>query len=133
MKNFEFYADEIKKIGLHRMAIDAETKKPCKCTELFCGNCLMNTRKLEETCYDALWNWFLQEAEIDWSKVPVDTPIYVSMDEKDWVPRYFAAHRNDRVYAWSNGGTSFSARKDACKGWPYARLASKEEENHDEF
>ena len=62
---------------------------------------------------------------VDWSKVPVDTPILVS-DEKheDWVKRYFAFFENGKVYAWVAGATSWSAdnNRDASH-WEIAKLA----------
>lgn len=61
---------------------------------------------------------------VDWSKVPVDTPILVSLDDKLWLCRYFADFKNGIVYTWSSGATSWSVpgreRKDA---WSFAKLA----------
>lgn len=62
---------------------------------------------------------------VDWSKVPVDTPILVS-DEKHegWVKRYFAFFENGKVNAWVAGATSWSAdnNRDASH-WEIAKLA----------
>ena len=65
------------------------------------------------------------EPEVDWSKVPVDTPILVRDSEnEDWHKRYFNKYSNGTVYAWSDGTTSWSAcdEDDFCK-WKYAKLA----------
>lgn len=62
---------------------------------------------------------------VDWSKVKVDTPIFVSdVKEEKWVKRYFAFFENGKVYAWVGGATSWSADndKDVLK-WEYAKLA----------
>ena len=71
----------------------------------------------------------LSEAETDWSKVAVDTPIYVREDETDeWSPRYFTKYENGMVFAWDDGMTSFSAEHDErYTGWACAKLAEVEE------
>ena len=65
----------------------------------------------------------LQEPEIDWSTIAVDTPILVSYDCKDWHCRYFAKYEDGKVYAWCDGKTSFTARNNKCTIWEYAKLA----------
>lgn len=62
---------------------------------------------------------------VDWSKVPVDTPILVKDDYDDkWEKAYFAEYENGMVYAWNNGRTSFSAiSKDDTFIWDRAKLA----------
>lgn len=62
---------------------------------------------------------------VDWSKVPVDTPILVKDDYDDkWEKAYFAEYENGMIYAWNNGRTSFSARsKDDTFIWDRAKLA----------
>lgn len=62
---------------------------------------------------------------IDWSKVPVDTPILVKDDCDDkWEKAYFAKYEDEMIYAWNNGRTSFSARnKDDAFIWDRAKLA----------
>lgn len=40
---------------------------------------------------------------VDWSKVKVDTPVLVSLDDETWLCRYFAAFKNGIVYTWSGG------------------------------
>lgn len=61
---------------------------------------------------------------IDWSKVKVDTPILVSLDDKSWVCRYFADFKNGIVYTWRNGATSWSVPRGEHKdAWSFAKLA----------
>ena len=62
---------------------------------------------------------------VDWSKVPVDTPILVKDDYDDkWEKAYFAKYEDEMIYAWNNGRTSFSARnKDDTFIWDRAKLA----------
>ena len=61
---------------------------------------------------------------VDWSKVKVDTPVLVSLDDETWLCRYFAAFKNGIVYTWSGGATSWSVRKRECQdAWGLAKLA----------
>ena len=62
---------------------------------------------------------------VDWSKVAVDTPILVKQYEQDkWEKRHFAYFKDERVYAWLCGATSWIAD---CEGdttdWNLAKLA----------
>ncbi len=73
-------------------------------------------------------NQYLSIAEelgiVDWSKVPVDTPILVSNDNKGWIKRYFARYEDGNVYCWLNGKTSWTAICELSIGhWDYAKLA----------
>lgn len=61
---------------------------------------------------------------VDWSKVKVDTPILVSLDDETWFCRYFAAFKNGIIYTWSGGATSWSVRKREYQdAWGLAKLA----------
>lgn len=61
---------------------------------------------------------------VDWSKVKVDTPILVSLDDELWLCRYFADFKNGIVYTWSGGATSWSVREREYKdAWSFAKLA----------
>ena len=65
-----------------------------------------------------------EEAEVDWSKVPVDTPILVSIDGLNWYRRYFAKYKNGFIYAFDSGTTSWS--ENGATGWECAKLAEVE-------
>lgn len=62
---------------------------------------------------------------VDWSKVEVDTPIFVRMsNEEVWKCRYFAMYEDGEVYAWQLGRTSWSnVIKNSPVAWKYAKLA----------
>ena len=62
---------------------------------------------------------------VDWSKIPIDTPILVKDDCDDkWEKAYFAGYEDEMICAWNNGRTSFSARnKDDTFIWDRAKLA----------
>lgn len=83
--------------------------------------------KVASTCFEGK-NQFIDVAEylgiIDWSKVKVDTPILVSLDNESWFCRYFAGFKNGIVYTWSGGATSWSVRKrEHQDAWGFAKLA----------
>lgn len=62
---------------------------------------------------------------VDWSKVAVDTPILVKQYEQDeWEKRHFAYFKDERVYAWLCGATSWSADYEGdTTDWNLAKLA----------
>ena len=79
-------------------------------------------------CYMLQMIWLMdeyKEPETDWSKVVVDTPIFVrNLENSNWLKRYFAKYEDGKVYAWSDGATSWSS--DDTSGWKYAKLAEEE-------
>lgn len=69
-----------------------------------------------------------EETKVDWSKVPVDTPVLVSVNGVDWFKRYFAKTINGEVRTWTKGATSWSADDDNDVSlWKYAKLAESED------
>lgn len=128
MLNIEYYKDELKEIIIRKIGIDSITGKPKMCDELFCLDCVF---KDQGACSPKKVEQWLQSEhveQVDWSKVKVDTPIYVRCsDDEKWVPRYFAKFEDGRVYAWSDGTTSFTTPIDGAVDWEYAKLAENEE------
>ena len=60
---------------------------------------------------------------IDWSKIPVDTKVLVSRDNKVWAKRYFAKYEDGKVYFFCYGVSSFSADDISdISTWKYAKL-----------
>lgn len=70
------------------------------------------------------------EKVINWSRVPVDTKIFVkNRCHKQWTKRHFAKYENGRVYAWKDGRTSFTVRDNSeYTGWDCAKLYEESEE-----
>lgn len=62
---------------------------------------------------------------VDWSEVPVDTPIYVRAHESNtWEKRHFAYFKDGKVYAWLNGVTSWTIENsEYVFSWQNAKLA----------
>lgn len=129
MKNYEKYADEIRElksgIGVEWCDLFAKPKvlKPFgkTCEDVSCSLCSALTML-----------WLLEdyeEPEVDWSKVEVDTPILVKMDEPfDWERKHFARYEDGKVCTWFGGATSWTATYDDITPWNYAKLAESEEE-----
>lgn len=68
-----------------------------------------------------------KEPEVDWSKISVDTKVYVKDNENDkWIKRYFAKYEKGRVYTWMYGNTSWVSDGIEIESWEYAKLAEEE-------
>ena len=131
MLNIEKYKDKLVElcvIDIDRLALIQGQPRICN-SSLLCNECLFNNNL--DFCSDEALNWLFseyKEPEVDWSKVKVDTPIYVRCsDDEKWVPRYFAKFEDGRVYAWSDGTTSFTTPIAGAVDWEYAKLAESEE------
>lgn len=133
MTNYEKYRDEIVKSNYTidssddfcKEFVDPKVLKPMGkgCSDVRCGYCrmLMSIWLMDEYKEP-------EEPEVDWSKVPIDTKIYVrSSIDNGWVGRYFAKYENGAVYAWANGYTSWtSGGGDNVRPWKHAKLAEEE-------
>ena len=65
------------------------------------------------------------EPPTDWSKVKVDTKVYVRDNiDQHWKPRYFAKYEKGTFYAWEDGATSWSAG-GYTTSWKYYKLAEE--------
>ena len=130
MTNREKYAEQILDIACngHCIALDKETMKLTNCGSInYCSQCYFNTNGFE-SCSLKCQEWCeseYTEPPVDWSKVPVDTPILVRDSKNDeWIHRHFAKFEDDYVYAWDDGQTSWSSLNTV--DWKYAKLAKDE-------
>lgn len=133
MTNKEKYNDALMKILIHggKLGVHKETGKPITCGAnmnccicKFFGGC--------KICSEEREKWFNEEyvePKVDWSKVPVDTPVLVSKNGSTWFKRYFAGFDKGIVSAWNQGATSWSSDfdDDNTTKWTYAKLAESEE------
>ena len=120
MKNYEKYADELRKYEVEELCnkfIKPNILKKDNCSGINCTACSMRMMLwLLEDC---------EESEVDWNKVEVNTPILVrDCDDDRWIKRYFAKYENEIIYAWNSGATSWSTSH--ITGWKYAKLAESE-------
>ena len=117
----------------HSIAFDTESNKLTNCQDINCTRCAFSMVSSKGSCRDRIKVWCeseYEEPEVDWNKVPVDTPVLVKnyKYEQIWSNRYFANYRDGIVYTYPNGTTSWSANKNASfVAWEYAKLANEED------
>ncbi|WP_303000820.1 hypothetical protein [uncultured Eubacterium sp.] len=134
MLNIEKYKEILIDTGVINITkLAVINDKPVECRECQCGECDFGGKG---DCKPYIEEWLFseyeepEEPEVDWSKVEVDTPIYVrdSVDD-EWKPRYFAKYiKGEGICAWDFGTTSFSSGNESNYNvWNYAKLAESEE------
>ena len=118
MNNREKYADEIINATIGGDCYDVRKIAGISCDETMnkCAACIL----MYAVWLDAEY----VESSIDWSKIPVDTPILVSVDGEYWEKRHFASYIDGFVNAWDDGKTSFTC--ECVVSWPYAKLAQRD-------
>ena len=135
MTNYERYKESIDlilQLGKD-IAFNKNTKEIVACQEVKCKNCMFSHRYNELSyCNANRIKWLIEEykeSEIDWSKVPVDTPILVSDDGKKWSRRHFSRVVNGIPYTWMYGNTSWTAHNDHNNemAYRYIKLAEGRE------
>ena len=132
MTNYEHYKEQIERFARLnvKFALDKETRKIVLCAGLQCPKCEFYEKKISHLCEGAKLKWAdaeyiePEEKEVDWSKVPIDTPILVRDSMKsDWIERHFAKYEHNFVYAWCDGKTSYTT--DSTNYWNYGKLANE--------
>ena len=124
MKNYEKYLEEIiDSLGIsgmscyfiHRRVFHEET-----CNDRDCVTC---NKRVKE--------WLKEEynPQIDWSKVPVDTPVIVISDGGVSYCRHFAKFENNEIYVFNAGATSWTSPNSpyAFTKWNETKLAREED------
>lgn len=132
MTNREKYAEQILDIATTGSWIAVDEKgKMYKCENLMCRDCIFSRNEnRERSCAENTKEWSEQEyvePPVDWSKVPVDTKVFVRDSDSDpWKPRYFAKFEGGKIFTWTNGATSFS-RNSVCdySWWNQGKLAEE--------
>lgn len=137
MINYENQKTEIDEILERNLwfGVEEETKKVAPCPQMSCFECLFHDER--DSCHCGLrsMKWLVSEYEepkVDWSKVPIDTPVLAAMDKAKWYNFYFAG-TDDRgnTYVYSYGRTSWSSKTaydgDTVKV-PYIKLAEVSDE-----
>ena len=102
--------------------------KPMPCEDTDCRECDFNGRCTERK--DAVLDWLnaeYQEPPVDWSKVPIDTPVMASIDGKRWYRRYFAGVRGGKPETYDVGATSWSVDGKRTCVWKFVKLAEGNE------
>lgn len=129
MTNREKFRDELDKILVPLITvIDG---KPVTCVDAECEVC-----SFEKSCGRAGHNhdvidWLnaeYQEPSVDWSKVPIDTPVLASNDGESWSRQYFAGIGDDgNPETFYAGTTSWSNRIIEHCGYNYMKLTEGNE------
>lgn len=133
MTNYEKYKEIIDLIfqrGEH-IALNKNTKEIVPCIKLDCEDCLFSRRY--NWPYDCTLNrtkWLVEEytkAEVDWSKVSVDTAVLISVDNKNWFNRYFAGvNEKGQPTVFCYGATQWSNGDEEPCHFKYIKLAEVE-------
>ena len=114
MLNKEKYAKEILDIVCRGEAVGKQNNCLCPCSKISCNNCEFHTNANCSKKFAEWANSEYTEHEIDWNKVPIDTPIYVWDNYEDKIykkKRYFAEYdtNNDKIIAFTEGQTSWTS------------------------
>lgn len=132
MTNYEKYKKETDIIFDMNsiVAVDRGTNRLSTCRNLNCEDCLFFYKYNDDTpCTLSSVRWLFAEytePEIDWSKVPIDTPVLVSDNNRDWYHRHLAKVIENRPYIWGDGRTSWTTDGNDVL-YKYIKLAEVEE------
>lgn len=133
MTNYESVEpDKVKDIFAEAFAVNKETGEVLKCFKLPCRLCLFRGNG----CGDARRKWLDQpafdpEKDIDWSKVPFDTPVIVWNSESE-AKRYFCQKIDSECFeTFAKGSTSWSSFSSEIltrkEHWPHCKLSRPED------
>ena len=131
MINYEKQKTEIDTIierGIS-IAVNKSTKKVVLCPEIACAECLFFKRG-SAGCGVRMMEWLVAEyvePEVDWSKVPIDTPVLISLNNKNWINRYFAGvNEKGQPTVFGFGATQWSNGHTEPYHFKYIKLAEVE-------
>lgn len=128
MTNREAYKDKLD--NLLAVVIAIVDGEPVLCEYANCSDCLFRESCGEKSNRKKFSDWLnaeYQEPPVDWSKVPIDTPVLASCDGERWYRRYFAGVRDGKPEAYDVGATSWSIDDNRTCAWNYMRLAEGNE------
>lgn len=130
MTNYEHYKEQIEwitRLG-RRVAMNATTGEIVCCGDTRCNECLFQGSE-DANCSQKAFKWADEEYkdDVDWSKVPIDTPVLVRQGNK-WLKRHFAGvDDNGQPTAWNLGVTSWSEQNALRITCADMKLAEEEE------
>ena len=129
MINYERYKEKLEIIlnSNNNIAVDIDTNEITTCRGLACSRCLFSSDNNDGvSCYTNTIKWLLaeyKEPEVDWSKVPIDTPVLISLDNENWSRRYFAGvNENGKPMVFTNGATQWSNEGDVAIDTYFRRI-----------
>lgn len=120
----ELEPGKVREIFEKTFAVNKNTNEIRTCGETLCADCLFYG---SYDCKRVKREWLNQttfepEKCIDWSKVPVDTPVIV-WNSKETVNRYFCRISEDGYfYTFAYGTTSWSSSHIHQERWSHCKL-----------
>lgn len=116
MKNYEKYEKEIRIVDGGGCEFKKKHVLGCNCDGLTC-----------KECWNKFLDWLMQEYKqpprIDWSKVPIDTPVFFNKNGIEY-RGYFAGYAGfGEVRVYNGGTTSWSSNSVYCTKASYLHLA----------
>lgn len=109
--------------------MDATTGEIVCCGDTRCNECLFQGSE-DANCSQKAFKWAdeeYKEPEVDWTKVPIDTPVLVRHGNW-WLKRHFAGvDNNGQPTAWNLGVTSWSEQNALRITCADMKLAEEEE------
>lgn len=133
--------DKVKEIFARSFAINKNTLEINTCFNTDCVDCFFYNESCNEGCKNKRKRWLDQplfdwDKDIDWEKVPVDTPVIVKDSyHPTWHRRYFKEKDKSIYLTFDEGTTSWSAHSEEVKeedkheweNWYVCRLARPED------
>ena len=125
MTNYESIdPKDIRTVFQKYFAIDKDANEIKNCRDVICANCLFY---MSDDCMKAKKEWLDRpvidpEKDIDWSKVPVDTPVIVWNTDSEQYRRYFSGIKNECFGAYADGRTSWSSITGQICYWHHCKL-----------
>lgn len=126
--------NKVKEIFARSFAVDKRTGEIRTCNGLDCVNCLFYSADSYDPCRARRMKWLDQpvldsEKDIDWSKVPVDTPVIVWNTGEEY-RRYFCEIKRagSRIFrTFAIGKTSWTAEEVDRADWEHCKLCRQED------
>lgn len=120
---------DIRTVFEEYFAVNKNTNEINTCRKVSCAQCLFYG---QGSCEIAKKKWLDQPAidwdkDIDWSKVPVDTPVLVWNLEGCSYKRYFSEIKNGLFSAYADGRTSWSSTTGNICSWLHCKLYRPED------
>lgn len=89
------------------------------------SNCMVHSSDNIKDIIEKVQTWSdKNQLEIDWTKVPMGTPVLIKYKNVDWEGRYFALYlpnANEKFCTFNNGDTREKAEGVSC--WSECKLA----------
>lgn len=129
MTRREKFSEMMLDMAINANVFAVKNEKPCLCDRLSsCCDCEISGSSA--TCEEAFAEWLNEEyvePPVDWSKVPIDTPILVKNYKNDpWMKKHFAGVCEcGGIYSWKYSGTSWTSGRTEV--WNFAKLATPED------